>query len=160
MSRKSKVESLETGADDGHDFLMSSPMTSALVCEPPSSYGFEHLSVWQKARLLAKTTYDLTSSGPVSKDWALQGQMRRAALSIVPNLAEGAERKSQREFAQFVSVAKASSAELRAQVIVCHDVGFFNDEQHLEMKRQAEVVSRMLGGLLAAIQAGKTGSKA
>jgi four helix bundle protein len=79
---------------------------------------FEDLIAWQKARELTKTVYDVTLSGGLRKDVALRDQTRRAAGSIMSNLAEGFERGGRSEFHQFLSVAKSSCAELRSHVYV------------------------------------------
>ena len=77
---------------------------------------FEDFIAWQKARELTKEIYLSTRSGEFARDYGLRDQIRRAAVSIVSNIAEGFERGSDREFSQFLVVAKASCAEVRAQL--------------------------------------------
>ncbi len=72
---------------------------------------FEDLIAWQKARVLTRQIYQLTSEVPFSRDFGLKDQIRRAAISIMSNIAEGFERNRPAEFHQFLSVAKASCAE-------------------------------------------------
>jgi len=74
---------------------------------------FEDLIAWQKARRLTKAVYDVTRRGEFAKDHGLSGQIQRAAVSVMSNIAEGFERNRRAEFHQFLSVAKASSAEVR-----------------------------------------------
>ena len=75
---------------------------------------FEDLKVWQKAREVNLHLYNLSNKGTFSKDFALRDQIRRASVSIVSNIAEGFERNGNKEFNQFLSIAKASAGEIRA----------------------------------------------
>lgn len=72
---------------------------------------FEDLIAWQKAREMTKVVYRVTTSGPFAKDFGLRDQVRRAAVSVMSNLAEGFERGGRSEFHQFLSIAKSSCAE-------------------------------------------------
>ena len=82
----------------------------------------EDLIAWQKARDLTQAIYQTTSVGSFAKDFGLRDQVRRAAVSVMSNLAEGFERGSRSEFHQFLSIAKSSCAELRSQLYVALDV--------------------------------------
>jgi|SRR5882757_5117219 len=77
---------------------------------------FEDLQVWQLAKEVANLTYDMTLTGKFSQDYVLRDQVRRAAVSIFSNIAEGFERDGNREFIQFLSISKGSCGELRAQL--------------------------------------------
>ena len=79
---------------------------------------FEDLIAWQKARELTKEIYTITRQGEFAQDYGLSGQIQRAAVSIMSNVAEGFERGGRGEFQQFLSIAKASCAELRSQLYV------------------------------------------
>lgn len=167
MSIKSKVESpesqiehIEFESEQDFDWIENTSISDVgRINERKSEYGFENLAVWQKSRALARVLYETTSAGAFCKDRALQSQMRRAVISIVSNLAEGAERTSSKEFAHFISLAKGSCAELRAQLIVCYDIGHIVDkEQFSALIHRAEEVSRMLGGLLTSVR-GRHGNK-
>jgi len=79
---------------------------------------FEDLFVFQEARTLAKDVHELTETGPISKVRALVDQMRRAALSIVSNIAEGYERGTNSDFARSLYIARGSAGELRAQLLM------------------------------------------
>ena len=90
---------------------------------------FEDLVAWQKARGLTKAIYEMTGKGDIVKDFGLKDQMRRASVSIMSNIAEGFERNRPAEFHQFLSIAKGSCAELRAQLYVAVDAGYIGREQ-------------------------------
>ena len=84
---------------------------------------FEDLIAWRKARELTREVYRVTRQGKLAKDYGLSRQIQRAAVSIMSNIAEGFERGNPREFHQFLSVAKASCAEVRSQLYVALDAG-------------------------------------
>jgi four helix bundle protein len=85
---------------------------------------FEEPQIWQKARALTNRIYRATSQPSFSKDFGLIDQLRRAAVSISSNIAEGHERGGTKEFLQFLSVAKGSSGEVRSQLYVALDQGY------------------------------------
>jgi len=113
---------------------------------------FEELIAWQKARGLASAIYHLTSQGSFSKDFGLRDQIQRAAVSVMSNIAEGFERGGQAEFHQFLVIAKASCAELRAQLYLALDVGYIDQEEFDETMKLAEEVARLVGGLRASVK--------
>ena len=113
---------------------------------------FEDLIAWQKARTLTRSIYEVTRQGEFAKDFGLAGQMQRAAVSIMSNIAEGFERSSSAEFHQFLSTAKASSAELRSQLYVAYDVGYLSQSRFEDLLDQGEELARILGALRASIQ--------
>ena len=84
---------------------------------------FEDLIAWQKARDLTKRIYSLTQQGGFERDYGLRDQIRRAAVSVMSNLAEGFDRAGRSEFHQFLVIAKGSSAEVRSHLYVALDVG-------------------------------------
>ncbi len=79
---------------------------------------FEEIESWQKARELTRKVYAVSNQGAFTKDFGLRDQIRRASVSIMSNIAEGFERDGNREFLQFLAVAKGSSGEVRAQLYV------------------------------------------
>ncbi|MBI3801936.1 MAG: four helix bundle protein [Deltaproteobacteria bacterium] len=113
---------------------------------------FEDLIAWQKARELARGIYQLTRQGNFAKDFGLSGQIQRAAVSIMSNVAEGFERGSRGEFHQFLSVAKASCAEVRSQLYVAFDVGYLDRARFEDLLAQAEELARIIGGLRASVE--------
>ena len=107
---------------------------------------FEELVVWKKARVLASEIYAVTGSGPFARDRDLQSQMRRAAVSIVSNVADGFERNTKADFARFLLIAKGSCGELRAQLYVALDQAAFDQLFQCSME-----VIRMLAALRTSI---------
>ncbi len=100
---------------------------------------FEDLPIWKDARTLSQMIYEV--SGPM-KDFSLRDQMRRAAVSIVSNIAEGFERGSNKEFLQFLYIAKGSVGELRAQLYIAFDVKMIGEEKFSKCSLQCEQISR------------------
>jgi len=105
---------------------------------------FEDLEVWQKAKELTNSIYRSSSSGSFSKDFGLRDQMRRAAVSIMSNIAEGFESQTQAMFIQYLARAKGSAGEVRAQLYIARDQGYISDEQFSETFVVAETCSRQL----------------
>jgi four helix bundle protein len=120
---------------------------------------FEDLIAWQKARRLTKAIYDVTRRGSFAKDFGLAGQIQRAAVSIMSNIAEGFERNRLSEFHQFLSVAKSSCAELRSQLYVALDVGYLDHDTFEHLQNWAEEVGRILGGLRPSVARAKRGKQ-
>ena len=112
---------------------------------------FEDLEAWRKARQLTKAVYMATRQGAWTRDYALAGQIQRAAVSIMSNIAEGFERSGLGEFHQFLSTAKASCAELRSQLYVALDAGYIDEHMFHELWLQAEEVGRIIGGLSVSV---------
>ena len=90
---------------------------------------FEDLEVWQNARALTARIYKLTRNGEFSKDFGLRDQIRRAAISIVSNIAEGFGRKSNSQFIPFLEIASGSTSEVEAQLYVALDLEYITKEQ-------------------------------
>lgn len=109
---------------------------------------FEDMEAWQKARELAREVYAASNGGTFAKDFGLREQMRRAAVSIVSNIAEGFERGGDKEFGQFIAQAKGSSAEVRAQLYVAMDQGYLDKETFDRLSDMAIQINRMLAGLM------------
>ena len=113
---------------------------------------FEDFIAWQKARILTAKIYQVTGEGAFAKDFGLKDQMRRAAVSIMSNIAEGFERGRPAEFQQFLSIAKASCAELRSQIYVAFDAGHINQVVYSSLLAEAEEVGQIVGGLRASVE--------
>ena len=109
---------------------------------------FENLTVWHRSRALFRSVHKATDGAPFERDWDMRSQMRRAALSILSNIAEGSERKSDNESTHFLYIAKGSSGELRAQLIACLDIRYLGEAEAQAMIDQCAEVSRMLAGLI------------
>ncbi len=113
---------------------------------------FEDIIAWQKARALTARIYQLTCEGKFARDYGLKDQIRRAAVSIMSNIAEGFERGRPSEFHQFLSIAKGSCAELRSQLYIAFDAGYLSKEVFDELMSKAIEVGRIVGGLRAAVE--------
>jgi len=112
---------------------------------------FEDLIAWQKARELTKEVYQTSRLGTFAKDYGLAGQIQRSSVSIMSNIAEGFERGGRAEFHQFLSVAKASCAEVRSLLYVALDVGYIRKNEFRKIMDKAEEVGRIVGGLRASV---------
>ncbi len=110
---------------------------------------FEDIVAWKKARELARAVYTVTSSARFFKDRALREQVRRAAISAVSNIAEGYERGGTREFRQFLSIAKGSIGEVRAQLYVALDAEYLTRADFDEISDLACETGRIIAGLMA-----------
>jgi four helix bundle protein len=89
-----------------------------------TSRSFKDLIVWQKSVALAREVYQLTTQLPKSEDYGLSSQVRRCAVSIASNVAEGSKRGSKKDFLQFLRIASGSAAELETQLVIINDVYF------------------------------------
>jgi|DewCreStandDraft_5_1066085.scaffolds.fasta_scaffold04343_8 four helix bundle protein len=105
---------------------------------------FEEIEAWQTARQLTRLVYALSNQGSFSHDFALRDQMRRAAVSILSNIAEGFESRTQALFLEFLGRAKGSSGELRAQAYVALDAGHIDQSAFEELVALAEKCSRQI----------------
>jgi four helix bundle protein len=113
---------------------------------------FEDLDVWKKSRTLAKTIYLITNSPKFVKDWMLSNHLRKTSVSILSNIAEGFERDGNKEFVNFLSIAKGSCGELRSQLYIAYDQGYINEDQFMEISNLAEEISKSLKGLIVYLQ--------
>ncbi len=121
---------------------------------------FTDMKVWNAARILTKDIYVITSCHSLSRDWALRDQLRKAAVSIPSNIAEGFERGGTGEFIQFLSVAKGSNGEVITQLHIALDLGYLQENDFQELVGKAHEVGAMLGGLIKYLRkSGITGSK-
>lgn len=113
---------------------------------------FEELHVYQRARELTNAIYNVTRGRTFAEDRSLVDQIRRAATSIMFNIAEGFERGSKTEFIQFLFIAKGSSGEVRAQLQVALDQEFISAEDYDRLYNLARLVSGMLSNFIAHLQ--------
>lgn len=98
---------------------------------------------------LARSCYRLTSSFPQTEVYGLTSQIRRAAVSIPSNIAEGSGRGSQREFTRFLRIAYGSGCEVETQISIAHDLGFGDPELCRTVMTETEEIRRMLSALIA-----------
>lgn len=110
-------------------------------------FNFEKLEVWQKSIALADAVYAATKSFPSDERFGLTNQMRRAAVSISSNIAEGCSRGSKPDFRRFVEISAGSAFELVSQARIARTQGFLTPEIHDRLYRDALEIVRMLTGL-------------
>ena|SRR3989344_7235405 len=118
---------------------------------------YKELIVWQKSLTLAKEIYNITESFPKSELYGLTNQMRRAAVSIPSNIAEGFSRKSVKENCQFISVSFGSSSELETQLILSKELGFTKDKDIIKAEGLLLEVRKMLNSLLSKLKLSSSG---
>jgi len=109
---------------------------------------FEDIEAWQKARRLVQAIYALTEDGAFSKDYFLRDQVRRAAVSMTSNIAEGFARRGSKEFANFLSMTHGSAAELQSHLYVARDRRYLAAEEFQKLYDGAAEVSRMVQALM------------
>jgi four helix bundle protein len=112
---------------------------------------FKKLNVWQKSIPLVKTVYQITSDFPSSELYGLTGQIRRSAVSIPSNIAEGAGR-GDKEFSHFLVIAIGSSFELETQFIISKELGFITIEIFEDINSKIIAVQKMISGLQNSIK--------
>jgi four helix bundle protein len=121
---------------------------------------FEDIEAWRKARELTKIIYEVTAQGRLSADFSLRDQLRRASVSIMANIAEGFEREGNKEFRQFLAMAKGSAGEVKALLYVALDAGLTSAEEFQRVMALADETSRLLSGFLRYLKTSdKKGSK-
>ena len=109
---------------------------------------FEDLEVWKAARALSGKIYALTRQKPFRQDEGFCGQIRRAAVSIVSNIAEGFERRSGNQFLHFLDIASGSAGEVRAQLYIALDVGYLDNSQFQDALETVTRITQMLTKLM------------
>ena len=113
---------------------------------------YEDLLVWQKAMNLVEEVYKLIRVLPKEENFGITMQMRRAAVSIPSNIAEGQSRRTTKEFINFLSIANGSKAELSTQIQICIRLGYITELQADESIKLCEEVSKMLFALITKLQ--------
>jgi four helix bundle protein len=107
----------------------------------------QKLEAWSKAIELVKDIYRSSEQFPKEERYGLTGQIRRAAVSIPANLAEGAGRRSQKEFAHFLSNSQGSASELETELIIAKRLGYLNEATFARLMQQLERIGRLITGL-------------
>ncbi len=121
---------------------------------------FEELEIWKDARRLTQAIYRLTTTDKFSKDFGLRDQIRRAAVSIMSNIAEGYERGGNQEFTQFLYVAKGSCGEVRSQLYIALDQGYAEQKETNELMESFKRLSSMISNLITYLRnSGMKGEK-
>jgi four helix bundle protein len=115
--------------------------------------GFKDLAVWQKAKDLAVLIYHASSEDMKNIDFGLRDQMRRSAVSVASNLAEGDERDTDRESVRYFFIAKGSVAELRTQLQIAHESGYLNGTIYDALDKEYTTLGKRIGKLIQARRA-------
>jgi four helix bundle protein len=120
---------------------------------------FRELVVWQKALDLVKEIYRVTQEFPKEEIFGLTSQLRRAAVSVPSNIAEGQGRLTEKEFRQFLGNARGSLAEVETQIIIANDLDFINDQDFKNLSAMITEVGRVLNGLISSVISEKRSHK-
>ncbi len=107
----------------------------------------EKLDVWKKAIDFVLIVYEETQSLPKDEKFGLTAQIRRAAVSIPANIAEGAARKSTKEFANFLSIAQGSASEVETELLIAHRLGYLDEAAYRKLRSEVDDIGRMITGL-------------
>ncbi|MCC7465591.1 MAG: four helix bundle protein [Saprospiraceae bacterium] len=107
---------------------------------------FEDLECWKAARILAKSVYQISQSGPLANDWVTRSQFRRAALSIMNNIAEGFGRFSSKDSVRFLDIAKASCNEVKSMLYLFEDIDYLPVETFQQLHRELDTAAKLTNG--------------
>lgn len=118
----------------------------------PTITCFEDIEAWKTARELTVTIYRLTDQGAFAKDFGLKDQIRRAAVSVMSNIAEGFESQTQAQFIRYLGFAKASAGEVRSQLYIARDVNYLTEEQFEHLFDTADKVVRQISRFMTYLQ--------
>jgi len=112
---------------------------------------YKDLLVWQRSMELVETVYRMTAKFPPSEQWGLTSQMRRAAVSVPSNIAEGYGRQATGEYRHHLSMSRGSLLELETQVLLCRRLQYFDGADTDSVLVEIEQISKMLGALISKI---------
>ena len=110
---------------------------------------FDEIEAWRKGRCLANEIFNIFSNIPASRDYSLKDQINRSIGSVMDNIAEGFERGGNREFIQFLSIAKGSAAETQSQLYRLLDRHYINQEDFDRLYKETLAITRLLGGIMS-----------
>jgi len=113
---------------------------------------FRELDIWNRAIRISKRVYELTDSFPDREKYGLSSQIQRAAVSIASNIAEGASRKSEIDFARYLEIAIGSSFEVETQITIAKEINYINDNQYNELLNELVVIQKQLNILISKIR--------
>ena len=111
---------------------------------------FEKLNVWSRAKDLAVFVYKSSRHGELARDYGLRDQIRRSAVSVPSNIAEGDELDTDRQSIKYFHIAKGSSAELLTQAIIAHEAGAMDEKSFTHISKECRSISSMLSKLIKA----------
>ncbi len=110
---------------------------------------FEDIEAWQQAQGLVYKIYAICNAGPLAKDYGLKDQLRRAAVSIMANIAEGYGRRSPKEFAYFLDIARSSAFEVQSLLYVVRDVHGLPEQTFVALYQSTDKIQALIAGLTA-----------
>ncbi len=113
---------------------------------------FKDLHAWQEGHKLVLTIYKITADFPKAESYSLTDQMRRAAVSITSNIAEGFSRSGQKEKIQFYYMSLGSLTELQNQLLISKDLNYLNEIKYAALYEQSVLVHKLLNGLIKSIK--------
>lgn len=112
---------------------------------------FNDIKVWHKAYTLVLGVYKVTKNFPREEKFGLTPQMRRAAVSIIANIAEGAKRKTDKDFGHFLNIAEGSLEEVKCYLILSKDLDYLAEDKYRQLFNLSEEVGRMLSGFIKSL---------
>lgn len=113
---------------------------------------FRKLKIWKRSISLATDVYEVTKQFPKSELYGITSQVRRSVVSISSNIAEGAGRQSQKEFIQFLNIAKGSCYELETQLLISKNLNYTNEESYLALESELIKIEKMIYALIKKIK--------
>ena len=113
---------------------------------------FEELHVWQDARQMVRSVYTASKARAFSQDFGLRDQIRKAAVSVMSNIAEGFERGTRQEFIQFLNIAKGSNGEVRSQLCVALDQGYLAQNEFENLNNLSVLLSKKLSAFIGYLE--------
>ncbi|HLA95706.1 MAG TPA: four helix bundle protein [Pyrinomonadaceae bacterium] len=113
----------------------------------------EKLDVWKKAIEMVTLVYEITKQFPADERFGLTSQIRRAAVSIPANIAEGAARQTDKEFCQFLAISQGSSSELETELLIAKNLGYIQSDDYEHIYQEINTIARMLVGLSKTVRA-------
>ena len=121
-----------------------------------TNHNFKNLNVWIKSRVLIKEVYQLVEIFPNNELYGLSSQIKRSAISIPSNIAEGSGRGSDVEFARFLKISLGSAYELETQIILGFDLGLINENKFKNIINKISEIQKMLHGLVKSLHSNNT----
>jgi len=115
-------------------------------------HNFRQLNVWHRALSVTESVYKATNAFPESERFGLITQMRRSAVSVASNIAEGSSRSTNKDFRRFLAIARGSASELETQVILAHRLGMMSEDEANQLSSRIDEVRAMLIGFSASLE--------
>ena len=116
---------------------------------------FEDLPVWKDARKFTNKIYNLTNKFPKEELYGLTSQIRRATVSIMSNIAEGFDRRSDKELSNFLSMARGSSSEVQNDLYIAIDLEYISQDEFNQLYQEAKKIAKQINGLMTYLKSGK-----